>query len=301
MIFRRCARQGGVSSAVEPLASLPRRAGEGVVALRARPARRGAMGSGGSSSGHGQDAFDQGHVESTAHLQHPPPPDEGWLRASQANEAVASQFPWTNKGPHHVPALYRQGYVPIAPGRASNAASGGPCVPFLVHSAYHSFQDALAKAQLRSMEAGETARWLELQRADDLLRFLHRADNSHFSDAEVSSLGRALAATQLAGRGARTEVNGQLSYEAEKVPGSPSACRSALCSSWRSRWRPRVSAAGIRNPARRLPLIRRAARQPSPRRETSERRKGREMAAQPRPSVVEPAGGRRASWPPRRF
>ncbi|CAK0877046.1 unnamed protein product [Prorocentrum cordatum] len=227
--------------------------------------------------------------------------DEGWLRASQANEAVASQFPWTNKGPHHVPALYRQGYVPIAPGRASNAASGGPCVPFLVHSAYHSFQDALAKAQLRSMEAGETARWLELQRADDLLRFLHRADNSHFSDAEVSSLGRALAATQLAGRGARTEVNGQLSYEAEKVPGSPSACRSALCSSWRSRWRPRVSAAGIRNPARRLPLIRRAARQPSPRRETSERRKGREMAAQPRPSVVEPAGGRRASWPPRRF
>uniref|UniRef100_A0A7S0B8N3 Uncharacterized protein n=1 Tax=Pyrodinium bahamense TaxID=73915 RepID=A0A7S0B8N3_9DINO len=92
-----------------------------------------------------------------------------------------------------------------------------PCSPVMLQFSYKRLQGALRDAQ-RAAFPSHADRWLELQHVDDLTRFLSRADNSVLSRSEVSKLGKALAAAQLAGHDARMDFTAPLKKSEEGVP-----------------------------------------------------------------------------------
>mmetsp|Transcript_30001 Transcript_30001/g.93226 ORF Transcript_30001/g.93226 Transcript_30001/m.93226 type:complete len:231 (-) Transcript_30001:20-712(-) len=91
------------------------------------------------------------------------------------------------------------------------------CSAMTLRSYYEGLVNALAKAQ-RIAFPKFPDRWLELQHVDDLTRFLERADVSMLTRPEVSKLGKAFTAAQLAGHDARMVIDAPLKDSERGVP-----------------------------------------------------------------------------------
>lgn len=93
----------------------------------------------------------------------------------------------------------------------------GPCLPIYLANSYVSLREALERAQHQAMRVAP-ARWYELQRADELTRFLTRADVSVLSKEEVGDLGEALRHVSIAQTNARTNDTMPLTKAQKDVP-----------------------------------------------------------------------------------
>lgn len=93
----------------------------------------------------------------------------------------------------------------------------GMCLPLYLSNSYIEFNRAIAKAQHHAMEIAP-ARWYELQRADELSRFLARQDNSVLTKQEVGDLGEALRHVRIAQANVRTNMIAPLKKGQENVP-----------------------------------------------------------------------------------
>eukprot|EP00930_Biecheleria_cincta_P090512 TRINITY_DN79901_c0_g1_i1.p1 TRINITY_DN79901_c0_g1~~TRINITY_DN79901_c0_g1_i1.p1 ORF type:complete len:221 (+),score=44.30 TRINITY_DN79901_c0_g1_i1:28-663(+) len=147
-------------------------------------------------------------------------PDEGFQRALlAAEEKEKVYFPDSELA--HLGGAHGSGYRIMSPSRARKLARNHakPCAPSMLELSYQRLKERLAQAQYAT-QTQFPDRFLELQRAEDLSNFLNRADNDKLTNAEVSKLGEALAATQLAGRGARMDIFGQKSHSQEFMPNS---------------------------------------------------------------------------------
>lgn len=79
----------------------------------------------------------------------------------------------------------------------------GKCLPLYMNNTYISLRGSLEYAQKHAMKIAP-ARWYELQRVDDLTRFMMRADNSVLTKTEVGDLGEAFRHARIAGANARS-------------------------------------------------------------------------------------------------
>lgn len=93
----------------------------------------------------------------------------------------------------------------------------GPCLPIFLANNYVSLREALEHAQHQAMRIAP-ARWYELQRADELTRFLTRQDVSVLSKEEVGDLGEALRYVSIAQANARTNAILPLTKAQKDVP-----------------------------------------------------------------------------------
>lgn len=94
----------------------------------------------------------------------------------------------------------------------------GPCLPIFLKANYISMSEALEKAQHHAFQIAP-ARWYELQRADDLSRFLMRQDVSVLSKEEVGDLGEALRHVRIAGANVRADSMMPLKKNEQGIPG----------------------------------------------------------------------------------
>jgi len=162
--------------------------------------------------------------------QRPAQPPECLQRAALAAKELHLLEPMdpeksvlTKVGPVHP---IKQGLVPAMEARKL-LKSDAVCLPAYVRHSYEQFQERLGEAQNEALANGETKRWLEMQRADDLTRFLSRDDISMLSRAEVCKLGKAVQAMQVAGHKARMQWDAQLKDEEANVPNSVASSISA--------------------------------------------------------------------------
>jgi hypothetical protein len=93
----------------------------------------------------------------------------------------------------------------------------GPCLPIFLQNNYINFREALAIAQLHAMKVAP-ARWYELQRADELSRFLSRGDVSVITKEELGDLGEALRHVHIAQANVRKSWIAPLKKNEQGVP-----------------------------------------------------------------------------------
>jgi len=130
-------------------------------------------------------------VESTAHRQRRLPKTAGLEKAALAARLLHDEGAESS-------SVFAALAVPgLGAGRAP--ADFGDCDSASLKLSYERFFQALSEAQARSFGYGQTSRWLDLQRADDLTRFLQRVDVSELTLGEVEALGKAWQATEMAG------------------------------------------------------------------------------------------------------
>jgi len=99
-----------------------------------------------------------------------------------------------------------------------NRTEHGKCLPLYLKNMYIRLRDSLEYAQGHAMKIAP-ARWYELQRIDDLTRFLTRADNNVLTKSEVGDLGEALRHARIAGANVRSNYMMPLKKEELGVPG----------------------------------------------------------------------------------
>eukprot|EP00931_Biecheleriopsis_adriatica_P048180 TRINITY_DN27837_c0_g1_i1.p1 TRINITY_DN27837_c0_g1~~TRINITY_DN27837_c0_g1_i1.p1 ORF type:complete len:235 (-),score=48.31 TRINITY_DN27837_c0_g1_i1:57-761(-) len=161
--------------------------------------------------------------ESSWSVQYIPPsdhkPSEGFMRANLTSNELNMYLP-ASPG-FLMGGTHRKGFqlMTAAKARSVSRSSQDPCMPFLLDNSFERLKRALANAQLEAFYH-DKRRFLELQRAEDLIAFLNRSDKHRLKEAEVSRLGKAMAAIQNAGRGARMDYTAQLRRSEEQVPNS---------------------------------------------------------------------------------
>jgi len=142
--------------------------------------------------------------------------DDGYVRAALASEEMDKS--WNETFLFNLGATNKSGKLPVTSRRAAAALqSQESCRPPFLQASYMNLTQALSRAQVAAFPQFAD-RWLELQRVDDLTRFLSRSDVSVLSKREVSRLGNALAAAQVAGHNARMDFVAALKKSEEGVP-----------------------------------------------------------------------------------
>jgi len=130
-------------------------------------------------------------VKSQVHLQRKLPHSPCIVRVMWASNEFAPAKIKKKK-----PTFIQKGRRSRGMGRDDTGARHGVCSPELVKATYKSFTDSLSEAQQLAFKYKEFTRWLHLQRADDVTRFLWRSDVSQLSLDEICSLGKALQSAQ---------------------------------------------------------------------------------------------------------
>mmetsp|Transcript_11883 Transcript_11883/g.21719 ORF Transcript_11883/g.21719 Transcript_11883/m.21719 type:complete len:199 (+) Transcript_11883:96-692(+) len=93
----------------------------------------------------------------------------------------------------------------------------GRCVDWAAEKFLADIRPKIEEAQRVALDIAPR-RWLMLQRADDLTRFLNRASNDKMPAEEISQLGQAVTAIEQAGYGARMKFLAPLAPSEEGVP-----------------------------------------------------------------------------------
>mmetsp|Transcript_48155 Transcript_48155/g.108169 ORF Transcript_48155/g.108169 Transcript_48155/m.108169 type:complete len:198 (+) Transcript_48155:114-707(+) len=137
--------------------------------------------------------------------------DPGYLRAKKA--AIDAFNPDMSQG------IYAVERAPENDQLLSDAKPPpeGPCVDWAAEQFLADIRPKIEEAQRIALDIAPR-RWLMLQRADDLTRFLNRASNNKMSPEEISQLGQAITAIEQAGYGARMKFFARLAPSEEGVP-----------------------------------------------------------------------------------